>query len=146
MALLISLKNDPKQIPQAFRQIELWANSVKLVQFTLAPPWAAVGGVFAPPGYIIEPTGWISLVGWLQYTGTLTTGVPANILNPLPTALQVGANFRQTFPVVVSDPAAGTIYPAAVEVSTLLEVVSNTTAVNPRVSLSGIRYYPRIPT
>jgi len=77
-ALIISLKSSPNSLPNAFRQIERWANSHQWQPLKLAVNWLGTAQVFQ------DAFGFVHLHGSPVYTGTAGDGtVILNLPPPL---------------------------------------------------------------
>ncbi len=135
MSLLVSLKNEvtakPARLPQAFRQIENWANTLGWQPAGYGSGWADTASS-SVVSVASDPFGFVHVRGRATLTGTILNGASSNILTVLPSQVpQVDEVFGQTGLTVEIDQRSRT-----------LKAVNNTggTLTNPTVNLGGINW------
>jgi hypothetical protein len=85
MGLLVSLKNHadrPGILPQAFRQIEVWANRLMWQPAVFGTGWSSLS-VSTPVSVVTDPFGFVHVRGRATLSGTIANGGSSNILTVL---------------------------------------------------------------
>lgn len=143
--LIVSLKDvagiDSAKIPQAFRQIEQWANNPQWHVLPLDASWGAVSNRLLPQ-WCIDALGWVNLRGMAQYTGTLANG-SAIAMATMPTNLWPVQNEDWTASI---GPTAG-IGLNRVELlkaTGIIQIINQSggSQTNPFCNLANVRYAP----
>jgi hypothetical protein len=147
LTLFVSLKEsaatDPREIPQSFRQVELWANSLRVIPLSLATNWAS-HATWTIPSWYQDPFGVVFLQGLATYSGGVIANNAIVPIATLPVALSSPGQVRaSSFGYV---PASGAGFLNLSGTALTWVNISGGNITNPSVSFTGFYYYPPSPT
>ena len=142
MALFIGSKTIPgvpAPVVTCFQELERWANAQTLIPFSYAAGWAD-NPSDVQGGFIIDPFGWVHLLGAPMYTGSLATGT-ATLIASIPQPAQPSANLRMM--IAGYDGATSLAYNGQIQVQAnglYWRNASGATLTNGTVPVNGYSY------
>jgi hypothetical protein len=149
MSLLVSLKNKVVSnialLPDAFRQIENWANAYTFHPLNLATNWSNLGPTYDACGWYVNPFGEVRFTGAASYAGPAIANGASSLIATLPPGIVPRAtNVR--FPWQGYTGAAMLFGLLWIDGSQLLWInFSGAGQAAVDVFLDGVTYYPQTP-